>query len=242
MDKPEVTFVLTSCGRVDLLEQTIASFEKHNTYPIKRGIITEDSCDPDVYARVKDLLGDRYEVWCNDHKKGQIASIVDAYDSIDTDYVFHCEDDWNFFKDGFVEEALAILNSDPMITQVMLRRPEALSQHFAFGDLQEVGGYRFRRITPKDPFEWGYFSFNPGLKRMSDYHKVRYDGCLCELDINLRYRDAGYYCVIAEESGVEHLGDGRSLPDPTAKWPRRRKPNKPKGLKRLWWHIRHMKF
>ncbi len=245
MSQPEVTFVLTSCGRVDLLQQTIESFEKHNTYPIKRGVITEDSCDEEVYKQVKELFGDRYDVMCNAEKKGQIKSIIDAYETIDTDYVFHCEDDWNFFKEGFIEESFAILNSDPKITQVWLRTQENLNRDenfFTFGDLQEVDGYGFRTVTPTGDFEWGAFSFNPGIKRMSDYKKLNYDNCFSELDVNLRYRDAGYRCVIADVPGVEHLGDDRRLPDPTRKWVKRRKPGKPKGLKRLWWHIKHMKF
>jgi len=241
MSKPEVTFVLTSCGRVDLLERTIESFEKHNTYPIKRGIITEDSCDEEVYKQVRELFGDRYEIWANEEKKGQIKSIIDAYETIETDYVFHCEDDWNFYKDGFIEESFAILNSNPMITQVWLRTQEDLNRNenfFTFGDVEEAEGYKFRRVTPTGDYEWGSFSFNPGIKRMSDYHKMNgFTDCFSELDVNLRYRDAGYYCVIADTSGVEHLGDDRRLDDPTRKWVKRRKPNKPKGLKRLWAHI-----
>jgi hypothetical protein len=69
MSKPEVTFILTSCGRVDLLKTTIETFEKFNTYPIKRGIITKDSCDEDIYRQVRDLFGDRYEIWTNETKK-----------------------------------------------------------------------------------------------------------------------------------------------------------------------------
>lgn len=246
MTQPDVTFVLTSCGRVDLLQRTIESFEKYNTYPIKRGIITEDSCDPEVYKQVKDLFGDRYEIWGNETKKGQIKSIIDAYETIDTPYVFHCEDDWDFFKEGFIEEAFAILSHDPKITQVFLRTPADLNRHkdyFTFGELQEVEGFQFRDVITNGEFEWGYFSFNPGLKRMSDYDLLDgFANCSCELDVSIRYREAGYRCVIAEKSGVVHSGDERGLEDPTRVWTQRRKPNKPKGLKRLWWHIKHRKF
>ncbi len=246
MSQPEVTFVLTSCGRVDLLEKTIESFEKFNTYPIKRGIITEDSCDEEVYKQVRELFGDRYDIMCNAQKKGQMQSIRDAYETIDTEYAFHCEDDWEFYKEGFIEEAFAILASDEKITQVLLRTQENLNRDenfFTFGELQQVEQYGFRRVYPTADFEWGSFSFNPGLKRMADYHKLGgYDNCHSELDVNLRYRDAGYYCVISDTPGVVHLGDERRLPDPMRKLVNRRKPGKPKGLKRLWWHIRHMKF
>src|SRR6516165_10513867 len=37
-----VTAVLTSCARYDLLERTLDSFYKHNTFPIERMIVVED--------------------------------------------------------------------------------------------------------------------------------------------------------------------------------------------------------
>lgn len=41
----EVTLVITSCGRFDLLKRTLDSFFEKNTYPIKKIIITEDSTE-----------------------------------------------------------------------------------------------------------------------------------------------------------------------------------------------------
>jgi len=41
----DVTAVITSCGRFDLLEETLDSFFEFNTYPIKKIIITEDSTE-----------------------------------------------------------------------------------------------------------------------------------------------------------------------------------------------------
>jgi hypothetical protein len=38
----DVTLVLTSCGRQDLLERTLDSFFVYNTYPIREFIVIED--------------------------------------------------------------------------------------------------------------------------------------------------------------------------------------------------------
>ena len=40
MDK--VTVVITSCGRLDLLDKTLSSFMEFNTYPIEKFIIIDD--------------------------------------------------------------------------------------------------------------------------------------------------------------------------------------------------------
>ena len=51
----KVTFVLLSCGRLDLLEKTLNSFLRYNNYPIERYIIVEDSADPVIYEQCKEL-------------------------------------------------------------------------------------------------------------------------------------------------------------------------------------------
>ena len=44
----EVTLFITSCGRPQLLKQTLDSFVKYNTYPIKEVILCEDSGIPNI--------------------------------------------------------------------------------------------------------------------------------------------------------------------------------------------------
>ncbi|WP_417797666.1 hypothetical protein [Terasakiella pusilla] len=247
MSKPEVTMVLTSCGRVDLLQQTIESFEKFNTYPIKRTIITEDSCDPEVYQKVRDLYGDRFEIWANEEKKGQIKSIVDAYDTIDTDYIFHCEDDWQFVRRGFIEESLEILESDQAILQPFLESIEDANiasdsvDLFKFEtkvDLQETSYLTF---SVADGWEWGFFSFKPGLRRKSDYDSIGgYSRFTNELDIGCWYKSKGFKCVVINPPAVINTGHERHVADPTRIWPKRRKAGKPKGIQRLIKHFKNL--
>ena len=47
--KEKVTFVLTSCGRVDLLDPTLKSFFKKNSYRLEDLFLVEDSVDLNVY-------------------------------------------------------------------------------------------------------------------------------------------------------------------------------------------------
>lgn len=247
MTQPDVTFILTSCGRVDLLQQTIESFEKHNTYPIKRAIITEDSCDVDVYAKVKDLFGDRYEIWCNEEKKGQIKSIVDAYATIDTPYIFHCEDDWEFLRPGFIEESIAILEHDPKILQALLETIEDANlatdsvELFRLKERHEIDGAKFQSFSVADGWEWGYFSFKPSLKRKADYDLIDgYARFTNELDISCLYKEKGFYCVVLDPAAMVNTGHERHVADPTRIWPKRRKAGKPKGLKRLGRHFQRL--
>ena len=61
MELSKITMVLTSCGRNDLLEKTLDSFFKYNTYPIERYIIIEDSADFIVFDECERLNKEKYD-------------------------------------------------------------------------------------------------------------------------------------------------------------------------------------
>ena len=63
-----------------------------------------------------------------------------------------------------------------------------------------------------------------------------------EIDIGLEYKKKGFYTVVIEEPAIIDLGAGRGCDDPTRIMPNRRKTNAPRGIKRLWKHIKTMKF
>ena len=60
INNDEVTMVITSCNRAELLEKTLESFVKYNTYPIKETFIIDDSgiqgCNEKVLDKFNSLL------------------------------------------------------------------------------------------------------------------------------------------------------------------------------------------
>ncbi len=78
---------------------------------------------------------------------------------------------------------------------------------------------------------------------MKDYDLIGgYEKYKNELDIGVSYKKLGYYTVIIEDPAVLDIGLDQTIYDPTRKWPNRRKTNAPKGLKRLWKHLKKLKF
>tara|TARA_B100000795_G_C22449033_1_gene304905 strand:+ start:89 stop:466 length:378 start_codon:yes stop_codon:yes gene_type:complete len=65
----------------------------------------------------------------NDNNIGQIASIDKAYSFVETPYIFHLEDDWEFYNSGFIEESLNILNIDRNILMVSIRAHNDMNGH-----------------------------------------------------------------------------------------------------------------
>src|SRR5262245_13221273 len=114
----DTTVVVTSCNRHDLLERTLDSFRIYNTYGgIKRVLVVEDGNeDPGGVCRKYDA-----ELLKVGKRIGQARTIDLAYAQVDTPYIFHLEDDWEFYRSGFIEKSKAILDNDPSTLLVWLR-------------------------------------------------------------------------------------------------------------------------
>jgi len=239
-NRPKVTFVMTACGRPDLMERTLDSFIKFNTYPIERWIITEDSADPEIFAECKRLNDKKYnnklEFVFNERKLGQSRSIDKAYAMVETEYVFHCEEDWEFYDDEFIEQSLTILKEEPTVLQAWIRPKSDRILNDIKPEIYEIAGITVRDVLPKSFMVKGAlpsggdlivrdymgFSWNPGLKRMSDYYLLPkgYAGFEAEHMIDAFYRShSTKFKVVSisendEQGFVRHIGWGRRADDP----------------------------
>jgi hypothetical protein len=212
-----ITLVVTSCGRFDLLKKTLDSFVLHNTAPVKRLILTEDSGSDSVYEYIPSELRKTALVFINNPKIGQVKSIDLAYSHVDTDYIFHCEDDWLFLRPGFMEESLEILEKNPDILQVRLHNHQYKSNNLVqlekrFSHLSTA----YYSISGK----WQSLSWNPGLRRIADYNEIDsyeffYKKGSTFLDIegalNSYYTEKNKKAVLLENYAVEHIGDERHI-------------------------------
>lgn len=225
----DVTVVITACGRTDLLEQTLYSFFKFNTYPIQKVIIVEDSGKQQDFRRVQDLVPTDLEIIVNEENIGQVKSIDAAYAKVETDYIFHCEEDWEFFKPGFIEKSFEILKTNPKLITVWLRGYNDTKNHAIMMDEKfSIGNDYYYLMDGARKKHWCGFTWNPGLRRTSDcmlFHpyqnlKVRKlkNGLelLGEIDLSIYYQEAGYRAAITsdEEGYVRHIGGKRHVPLP----------------------------
>lgn len=217
-----VTLVITSCGRVNLLKKTIESFDTHNTYPITKRIIIEDSGDVNVYNQLQELYGDTYSIIFNEPKLGQIKSIDRAYQEIETDWIFHCEDDWEFYREGFIENSFSVLIPNPEIIQVWLRAHDDTNKHPILppklSTVENVDYFLLdNNYTDGVGENWGGFGFNPGLRRMSDYITLgsNYDKVGHEKEVSQWYASRGFSAAILNKPAVRHIGWGKHVLDTT---------------------------
>jgi len=173
-----VTVVVTACNRPNLLERTMKSFLKFNTHPIARFIIIEDSGAQDINDGSRQLIaehgkGATCDLIYNKTNLGQIQSIDIAYSYVRTKWIFHLEEDWEFYRGGFIEKSMEILEKDPTVVTVWLRAHKNGFIHengHPVDQTLDMGGYYFMLRNYAN--HWDGFTFNPGLRRMTDYKKV----------------------------------------------------------------------
>lgn len=217
-----ISLVVTSCDRHDLLKETLDSFIRVNCGGAKPDacIIVEDGPTP-----MPDWLASNIHFysanvgkvrWINNEcRRGQIYSIDRAYALVTTDFIFHCEDDWTFAQGGdWLCESKRILDKYPKILQVSLR---GQSGWHTLIDLPPFEGFKIAQ--PYWKHGWGGISFNPGLRRVKDWkdlgsygRHVQYgsQGLGHEIALSKLLLDRGFRIADLNRRIVEHTGGARS--------------------------------
>lgn len=218
-----VSLVITSCNRRELLYNTLVSFFKYNTYPLEHIIIIDDSGVENCIDNCLELIDTNIKttIIYNEQNIGQIKSIDKAYSYVSTEYIFHCEDDWEFYDTGFIEKSLFILQKNEKIICVWLREySNFVVVQNGHDVLPKIIDNTFRIMNPNFQERnniWMGFTFNPGLRRNKDYiilkpyeqymNDSKYGGST-ELKLSGIYKSMGYYAAITtnEKGYVMHTG------------------------------------
>ncbi len=216
MENRKVSLVLTSCNRFDLLAPTLESFKKYNDYPLHQVIVIEDSGNETVRQVVKNAGFADAIVIVNGTQLGQIASIDKAYSQVTGEFIFHCEDDWEFYRPHFIQESIALLDQDPKLIQVAIRDRAEMYDWAVNGTLREHEGVAYRMINPDVHPRWFGYSFNPGLRRLAQYSESgsNFAAIGHENEISIFFKKRGYAMGVLEHGAVRHLGRRRTVRDP----------------------------
>ena len=214
-----VSVIYFSCRRIALLKDTIAAFNKFNTYPIEEFIIANDSGDPLIWEELRETYPD-YTIVCHPENVGLVKSIDLGYSHIKTEYFFHSEDDLRCIKGGFIEKSLTIMQEHSKVEEVWLGN---WNSHPIEPAILKSGDVEFRIVQDnymrgEDGNAWHGFSMACALKRMSDYkrvapyHQVPYHDTIWhrEQAIGEIYHRLGFRSAILMEDYVEGVGGGIS--------------------------------
>jgi hypothetical protein len=212
IDHAKLTVVLTSCGRFDLLEETLVSFLTF--FDPQRILISEDSDDAAAAAAFVARIPQIIEMRVNANRLGQLRSIDGLYASVETPYVVHLEDDWKFTSGVDLDNVVSFLEERPDISVVCI-------------------GYRFdarfarsaRRITHEGTDYWVWdldahpkwfsYSFNPSIARIAFWRMVGpYARFVTEEGLSQFCKTKGLRIAMVIPSLALHIGGKRHAADP----------------------------
>lgn len=230
----QITICITSCGRWDLLERTLKSLIRNweaesptDFFVFEDQNLTHEACQlfqESLSRLIIELNPNWPEVQVFYGRAGQIRAIDTLYAHLQTPYIFHCEDDWEFFKPGFIKPSIAILEENPKIMQVWIRGQNDRNGHPVIGQRHKTkSGYDYQILKTGYRRDWHGFSFNPGLRRVSDYENLFPNGyqefakfdpnnpLKSEITIGEIYMKAGFRAATLTTGHVKHIGTGRHV-------------------------------
>lgn len=205
MENQEVTLFLTSCNRPNLLKVTLVSFLKYNTFPIKEAIIMEDSGLKGINDFALKLLPFPCKIIYTEKRMGQMKSIENGAKFINTPYVFHCEEDWEFYDSGFIEKSLEILESNNKISVVKLRSYNEYLNRYKM-TIENTINPLYNIIHQNNI---SMYTFNPSLRKKEiSLFGMPYDNNQDEGTIQKLLNAFGYISVVTKNPNgyIRHIG------------------------------------
>jgi glycosyl transferase family 2 len=206
------TVCVTSCGRLDLLAQTLSSFRAFNVGG--KYLISEDSTDASVVDQIKKTYPDA-TVLSGPERLGLMGSIDRLYSRVETKYLFHLEDDWEFNGPIAWQAAIEMLDVRADVAHVCVRDfAEVKPKYQARSEPATAGGREFRIMDCDSHPEFFAWSSNPGLMALSTYRRYAPFGRLMHDQMSGRMKRDGLRQAFLLPGVTHHIGQGRNVADP----------------------------
>lgn len=202
----QITICMTMGRRPDHLRRTIESLgDIFHSLPV---IAINDFGDDETSSVYRKLLPNGTLIEPG-QQIGHHPAVDVMYEQVKTPYIFHMEDDWEFSRQNFIEDALNLLATDPLISSVCFRE----ISDFPFSDADrsrivrdERGGIQFSRLDGLHE-EWHAYTFNPHIARKSLWEDIgKFSQFKKERHISRKLRAQGRYTAFLEPGACAHIG------------------------------------
>lgn len=227
---PLITFSITTCKRYDLFEKTMNSFINccEDIDLITHWICIDDNSSPEDRLKMKENYPFFNFYWKTLEEKGHAQSMNLILDMVKTPYLFHMEDDWQFFHlNSYIKQCLEILDSSPEIGQCLINK----NYSETFEDIRIVGGlfnktkfglryYIHEYYSDSKQFiekygdclncsYWPHYSLRPGMNKvyiLKDIGKYNPQASHFEMEYSYRYVEKGYKTAFLDTISCTHIG------------------------------------
>lgn len=204
-----VTLCMTIGNRPDLLDQTLSRLRLNHQFD--RAIAVNDFGDQasnEVFLK----HFPQGTLICTGTRRGHHSVMDDMYARVETDYIFHIEDDWAFNNVIPFERIIEVLTEHPSITSICLRE---LSDFAVHGDARvevtTIKDLELQDLTPIHP-EWYGYTFNPHIISKKTVSLITpYTQFKKERHISRFLRSRGKHAAYLRNGGCVHIGDNQSV-------------------------------
>lgn len=230
---PTITFTITTCKRLDLFLKTINSFINccEDIEKVDEWICIDDNSSEDDRNKMKELYPFFTFYFKKPEEKGHSISMNILLSMIKTPYIFHMEDDWQFFvKRSYISECFGILQLNDKYGQCLINKnyseiPEDYTFIGGIKSVNDLGNVyyvheHYSNNTEKDKYNakygnkglnngyWPHYSLRPSLLKTSVLREVgEYKNTVkFELDYAYRYTNKGYVSVFLQSFYCIHIG------------------------------------
>ena len=170
-----ITLLIITDGRKMFIEPTLAAVDAGNKLigPITRKLIHDDSGDAEYAQWLNTKYGDEYEIYSTGRRSGFGGAIISAWNQLqndNNDWVFHLEDDFVIEEVVPLGEMMTVMDQNPHLVQMALRRQAWNEQEKTAGGIVEQDPDSY---TERDNgiHRWlehrKFFTTNPSLYRKS---------------------------------------------------------------------------
>lgn len=212
VDPSKLTTVLTSCGRFDLLEETVATFLEH--FDTDQIIVAEDS-GKDVEAGAFAGKISAVDMRANVPKLGQLRSIDALYATLQTPYVLHLEDDWDFTASIDLDSVIGLLEARPDISVVCIAHRIYDGRYAKSAHALRHDGIDYLVWDLDAHPKWFSYSFNPSIARLDLWRECGpFARFVTEENLSQFCKARGMRIAMVTPGIADHIGDDRHAPDP----------------------------
>lgn len=226
---PFITFSITTCKRLDLFKRTMNSFLNccKDIHLITDWICVDDNSSEEDRQQMRLLYPFFNFCFKNQSDKGHAKSMNIILNYVQSPYLLHIEDDWEFISPQFyIQQSLEILNEHDNLGQVLFNKNYA-----ELFDINILGGfpsktkfglryYLHEFETDNNTFVrrhgsgsscayWPHYSLRPSLSKTNVLKKVGLynpDANHFEMEFAYRYSNLGFVTAFFESINCIHIG------------------------------------
>lgn len=216
---PRIFLLVMTDGRRQYIHKTLASAAKQLRGPIEAKFIYDDSGDEANHGWLRTEFPDFHVIY-QPTRQGFGGAIYSAWNRIkqyDFDYIFHLEDDFLFNREIPLESMIKVLEYNPHLYQVALKRQPWNSEEIRAGGFMEMWPSEFQQRDGWISHKL-FFTSNPNIYRKSLIESRSYpnniEGAERQFSIEILESDPlaefGFFGQKSDKPWVHHIGVQRS--------------------------------